>query len=261
MKPVSVVLLVINKKPCTYFFIACVLIIKRMCLFFSGVEQKRADYDNLVVTDGLELQKVLEQSARGNVPTTATTLSDEEGKDLQSAPATGLEDSSSDTGEDGSRKDIVEDSADSGGQVLEDKKNSNDVESKELSKNERRLTPVNDRGSKNRHDIIRTNRNYELKERLNIDSEGNKDQRHATRDSVAKIGENKLVRTAEEGKTAEFESSNAGTPFVPDSNLSASTPPPPYILKVKNTPARAELDDIYFLCKFFSMSYLTEIKV
>ncbi|KAJ7334370.1 hypothetical protein OS493_014681 [Desmophyllum pertusum] len=176
----------------------------------GGVEQKRADYDNLVVTDGLELQKVLEQSARGNVPTTATTLSDEEGKDLQSAPATGLEDSSSDTGEDGSRKNIVEDSADSGGQVLEDKKNSNDVESKELSKNKRRLTPVNDRGSKNRHDIIRTNRNYELKERLNIDSEGNKDQRHATRDSVAKIGENKLVRTAEEGKTAEFESSNAG---------------------------------------------------
>ena len=30
----------------------------------------------------------------------------------------------------------------------------------------------------------------------------------------------------------------------------SSTQPPPNIVKVRNTPARAELDDIYFLCKY-----------
>lgn len=214
------------------------------------MEQKRADNNNVVVTDGLELQRVIE-SVRGNIPTEATTLSEEEEeqRDLQSAPATGLEDTSSDTLEDESRKNVEDNSlADSGSQVLED------VESKELSKNKRRLTSENDRGSKKRHDM-RTDRNYELKERLNIDSERNKDQRHATRDSLVKVGENKLAQTAEEGKTADLESSNREFAAVPVSNVSSSTPPP-YILKVKNTPARAELDDIYFLCKSFSLFFI-----
>lgn len=209
------------------------------------MEQKRAEYDNVVVTDGLELQKVFD-SVRRNTPPTASSnsLSDEEERDLETAPATGLEDSSFDSLRDESSKNVVEETlANSGSQVVEDKDNSHDVESKE-----RRLTPKNDRGSKNPHDI-RTNQNYERKERLNIDSERSKDQRHGTRDSLARDGKNKLSQTAQQSKTAELESSNAGY-AVPDSNSSASTPPP-YILKVKNTPARAELDDIYFLCKFF----------
>lgn len=219
------------------------------------MEQKRAEYDNVVVTDGLELQKVFD-SVRRNTPPTASSnsLSDEEERDLETAPATGLEDSSSNSLEDESSKNVVEETlANSGSQVVEDKDNSHDVESKELSNNKRRLTPKNDRGSKYPHDI-RTNQNYEQKERLNIDSERSKDQRHGTRDSLARDGKNKLAQTAQQSKTAELESSNAGY-AVPDSNSSASTPPP-YILKVKNTPARAELDDIYFLCKFF-LSFLS----
>ena len=220
------------------------------------MEQKRAEYANVVVTDGLELHKVFD-SVRRNTPTSASSLSDEEERDLESAPATGIEDSSSDSLQDESSKNVPEETlVNSGSQVLEDKDSSHDVESKKLSNNERRLTPKNDRGSKNRLDI-RTSRNYERKERLNIDSERSKDQRHATRDSLARDGKNKLQQTAEQGKTAELESSNV---VVPDSNLSVSTPPP-YILKVKNTPARAELDDIYFLCKFFSLFYLTKIKL
>lgn len=219
------------------------------------MEQRRADNNKVVVTDGVELQRVIE-TVRGNIPTKATTLSEEEQRDLQSAPATGLEDSSSDALEDESRKNVEDDSlADSGSQVLEDENNSHNVESKELSKNKKRLTPENDRGSKNRHDI-RTNRNYDLKERLNIDSEKNKEQRHASRDSLVKVGENKLAQTAEEGKTVKLESSNGGFAVVPDSNFSSSTPPP-YVLKVKNTPARAELDDIYFLCKSFSPFFVS----
>lgn len=218
------------------------------------MEQKRAEYENVVVTDGLELNKVFD-SFRRNTPTTASSLSDEEERDLESAPATGLEDSSLDSLEDESSKNLLEETLpNSGSQALEDKANSHDVESKELSNNERRLTPKNDGESKNRHDI-RTNRNYERKERLNIDSERNKDQRHATRDSLARDGKNKLAQTAEQSKTAELESSNGGFAVVPDSNSSVSTPPP-YILKVKNTPARAELDDIYFLCKFFLSSFI-----
>ena len=218
------------------------------------MEQKRAEHNNVVVTDGLELQKVFESVRRNTPPTSSSnSLSDEEERDLKSAPATGLKDSSSDSLEDESSKNVVKETLGrSGSQVLEDKDSSHDVESKELSNNERRLTPKNDRGSKNRHDV-RTNQNYERKERLNIDSERNKDQRHATRDNLAKDGKNKLAQTAEQGKTAELES----VAVVPDSNSSASTPPP-FILKVKNTPARAELDDIYFLCKFFSLFFIPQ---
>ena len=214
------------------------------------MEQKRAEYENVVVTDGLELHKVFD-SFRRNTPTTASSLADEEEKDLESAPATGLEDSSSDSLELESSKNVAEETLpNSGSQALEDKANFHDVESKELSNNERRLTPKNDGGSKNRHDI-RTNRNYERKERLNIDSERNKDQRHATRDSLARDGKNKLAQTAEQGKSA------GGFAVVPDSNSSTSTPPP-NILKVKNTPARAELDDTYFLCKFFLSFFISQ---
>lgn len=219
---------------------------------FLGVEQKSSDY----VTDGLELQKVIDPSVRRTTPTSASPLSDEE-RDLQSAPATGLEDSSSDAWEGESRSDVVKDSTEAGRQVLETDKN--DVESEKLSSSKKR-TPVNDRGSKNRDDV-RLNRNYELKERLNIDSDGNVDQNQASRDLVAKIGEKKLAEPAEAGRTAEFESLNAGTTFsaVPDSNLSST--PSPFILKVKNTPARAELDDIYFLCEYFLLFFhLAEIK-
>ena len=223
------------------------------------MEQKRAEYNNVVVTDGLELHKVLD-SVRRNTPTAASSLSEEEEKDLESAPATGVEDSISDSLGDESSENVQEETlANSRSQVLEDKDSSHDGESKELSNNERRLTPKNDRGSKNRHDI-RTNRNFGQNERLNIDSERSKDQRHGVRDSLARDGKNKLAQTAEQGKTAELES-NGGFAVVPDSNSSASTPPP-YILKVKNTPARAELDDIYFLCKFFSLFFnLAKIKL
>ena len=224
------------------------------------MQQKRAEYDNVVVTDGIELHKVFD-SVRRNTPPTASSLSDEEEIDLESAPATRVEDSISDSLGDESSKNVVEETlANSGSQVLEDKDSSRDGESKELSNSERRLTPKNDRGGKNRHDI-RSNRNFGQNERLNIDSERTKDQRHGTRDSLARDGKNKLAQTAEQGKTAELES-NGGFAVVPDSNSSTSTPPP-YILKVKNTPARAELDDIYFLCKFFSLLFfnIAEIKL
>ena len=63
---------------------------------FSGVQQKRAEYDNVVVTDGIELNKVFD-SFRRNTPPTATSLSDEEEIDLESAPVTKVEDSISDS--------------------------------------------------------------------------------------------------------------------------------------------------------------------
>ena len=221
------------------------------------MQQKRAEYDNVVVTDGIELNKVFD-SFRRNTPPTATSLSDEEEIDLESAPVTKVEDSISDSLGDESSKNVLKETlAKSGSQVLEDKDSSHDGESKELSNNERRLTPKNDRGSKNRHDI-KTNRNFGQNERLNIDSERTKDQRHGTRDSLARDGKNKLAQTAEQGKTAELES-NGGFAVVPDSN--SSTTPPPYILKVKNTRARAELDDIYFLCKFFSLLFFNIAKI
>ena len=163
------------------------------------------EHDIVDVTDGLELQKVFDQSNRGQIPTEATLSSAEE-KDL--------------------------------------------------------LATENDRGSRNLHDI-RLNRNYELKGRLNIDSDGLADQNQATRDSVAKVDKIKLAEPAKVGEAAQLESLNVGTPFtaVPASN-SSSMPPQPYILKVKNTPARAELDDIYFLCEYFpAIFYRAEIKL
>ena len=210
---------------------------------FLGVEQKEAGFEDVVVTDGIELQKVLDRQR--NDPTKATKLSDEE-VDLDTARH---EDLIYDTQEDGSHKNGGETSlGDSGGrQTFEDEIS---LESDDASRNnKRRLTSGSDKESKNRHDI-RTNRNYELKERLNIDSDGSKDQRHETRERPVKGGKKKLVQSAEQGHSAEFEASVGGrTSSIPDSNLSASTPPP-YILKLKNgTPARAELDDIYFLCE------------
>lgn len=208
-----------------------------------GVEQKRPDYDRVDVTDGLELQKVFDQSNRGQIPTEATLSSAEEKDLLVSAPATGLEDVSSDTQDDKSKSDVVNESMDDSRKIL--KADKDDVQSGKLSKDKKRLTPKNDRGSQNLHDI-RLNRNYELKERLNIDSDGNVDQNQATRDSVTKVGEIKLAEPAKVVQAAQLKSSNAGTPFaIPGSNSSST--PRPYVLKVKNTPARAELDDIYFL--------------
>lgn len=208
-----------------------------------GVEQKEAGFEDVVVTDGIELQKVFDQPR--NDPTEATKLSDEE-VDLETARH---EDLSYGTQEDGSHKNGGETSlADSGGrQTFEDEVS---LESEDAARNnKRRLTSGSNKESKNRHDI-RTNRNYELKERLNIDSERSKDQRHGSRERTVKDGKKDLVHSAEQGQSAEFEASVGDrTPSIPDSNSSASTPPP-YILKLKNgTPARAELDDIYFLCE------------
>ena len=212
------------------------------------MEQTGPGFGDVVVTDGLELQKVLD-GAR-NDPTEATPLGDEEETDLQTARHGEL---SSDTQGDGSQKtgfgDVTSLADDGGRQAFED---GTTVESEEVSRNdERRLTSGSDKQSKKRLDI-RTNRNHELKERLNIDSKRSKDHRPATRDSVAKAGQKKLIQSGEQGKTAQLESSIGGQSpsIIPESNLSASTPPP-YILKVKNTPARAELDDIYFLCECF----------
>lgn len=211
----------------------------------GGVEEKRPDYDSVDVTDGLELQKVFDQSNRGQVPTEATLSSAEEKDLLVSAPATGLEDVGSDTQDGKSKSDVVNESTDDSPKTLRADKHN--VQSGKLSNEKKRLTPKYDRGSQNLHDISRLNRNYELKERLNIDWDGNVDHKQPSRDSVTKLGEFKLAEPAKVAQVAQLRSSNAGTPFaaIPDSNSSST--PRPYVLKVKNTPARAELDDIYFL--------------
>lgn len=222
---------------------------------FLGVE-----HDIVDVTDGLELQKVFDQSNRGQIPTEATLSSAEEKDLLVSGRVTGVEDSSSNAEDGKSKSDVVSESTDYSTKVFESV--SDDVQSGKLSNNKERLTPENDRGSRNLHDI-RLNRNYELKGRLNIDSDGLADQNQATRDSVAKVDKIKLAEPAKVGEAAQLESLNAGTPFtaVPASN-SSSMRPQPYILKVKNTPARAELDDIYFLCEYFpAIFYHAEIKL
>ena len=203
------------------------------------MEQKGAGDKDVVVTDGLELQEVFKQR---NDPTEATLNDKNEYSDLQ----TGLD---SATQEDRSLKngDVTSLEDIDGRQTSEDETS---LETEGPSRdNRRRLTSESDRESKKRLDI-RTNRKYELKERLNIDSERSKDQRHITRDSVVKAGQKKSLQSPKHGNTAEFEASiGSQTPSVPDSNFSASTPPP-YILKVKNTTGRkAELDDIYFLCE------------
>ena len=198
-----------------------------------GVEQKGAGIEDVVVvTDGLELHKVIDRAR--NDPTKAATISDEE-TDLQTAHR---EHFNSDTQETSEGNGIVDKIllADSGRRQTENDKD--------------RLTQENDGESKPSHDDTRTHRNYHLKERLNIDSERGKDQRLATRDRVGKVGDKKSVESA---KQTQFEASIGDkTPSILDSNLSST--PPPYILKVKNTPARAELDDIYFLCECFLLN-------
>lgn len=207
---------------------------------FLGVDQKGAAFEDVVGTDGIELQKVFNRPR--NDPTPATKLSDDEETDLETARYG--------TEEDGALKNGFETSlADTGGRRASEDETSLKSE-KRLKKNEGLLTSGSDRKGNGRHDT-RINRNFELKERLNIDSDRSKDQRHAARDSTTKVGQKKLVQSAEKGQAAEFEASIGDrTSSVPVTNSSASTPPP-YILKLKHPPAKAELDDIYFLCKCF----------
>ncbi|KAK2566860.1 Neural proliferation differentiation and control protein 1 [Acropora cervicornis] len=197
-----------------------------------SVEQKRSSFDNLVVTDGNELQKVLERTKYD--PTTATKLSEDE-VDLKNSRREDLSENTkykslkSEDGEENSAKQISEDKTSSGPR-----------------NNKKRLTSESEKKFKKLHDI-RSNRNYKLGERLNIDPERSKDQDHAVRNSVTKLSKKKSAEPAVHGEEAKFEASIGDkSPSVPDSNSSTSTPPP-YVLKVKNTPARAELDDIYFL--------------
>ena len=70
-------------------------------------------------------------------------------------------------------------------------------------------------------------RSYGLQDRLKID---------AADDGEASDQEGQRLSQRSEG--------NGG---ISDNS---STQPPPNIVKVRNTPARAELDDIYFLCKY-----------
>ncbi|CAH3033764.1 unnamed protein product [Pocillopora meandrina] len=222
-----------------------VLLFLSLLIFQGNQNIGGVEHDIVDVTDGLELQKVFDQSNRRQIPTEATLSSAEEKDLLVSGRVAGVEDSSSNAEDGKSKSDVVSESTDYSTKVF--KSVSDDVQSGKLSNNKERLTPENDRGSRNLHDI-RLNRNYELKGRLNIDSDGLADQNQATRDRVAKVDKIKLAEPAKVGEAAQLESLNAGTPFtaVPASN-SSSMPPQPYILKVKNTPARAELDDIYFL--------------
>lgn len=207
------------------------LLIAQGCLNIGGVDQKGAAFEDVVGTDGIELQKVFNRPR--NDPTPATELSDDEETDLETARYG--------TEEDGALKNGFETSlAGNGGRRASE-------DETRLKKNEGLLTSGSDRKGNGQHDT-RINRNFELKERLNIDSDRSKDQRHAARDSTTKVGQKKLVQSAEKGQAAEFEASIGGdrTSSVPVTNSSASTPPP-YILKLKHPPAKAELDDIYFL--------------
>lgn len=205
---------------------------------FLGVEQKRSSFDDLVVTDGNELQKVFERSKYD--PTTASKLSDDE-LDLKNSRR---EDQSVTTKHKSLKSEDEKES--SARQVSEDKTSTGS------RNNKKRLTSESDKKLKKLHDI-RSNRNYQLKERLNIDSERSKDQDHAVRNSVTKLSKKKSAEPAAHGEEAKFEASIGDkSPSVPDSNSSSSTPPP-YVLKVTNTPARAELDDIYFLCEYFPL--------
>ncbi|XP_015775094.1 PREDICTED: uncharacterized protein LOC107353279 [Acropora digitifera] len=208
------------------------LLIAQGSFNIGGVEQKRSSFDNLVVTDGNELQKVFERTKYD--PTTATKLSDDE-VDLKNSRREDLSENTkhkslkSEDGEENRAKQISEDKASSGPR-----------------NNKKRLTSESEKKFKKLHDI-RSNRNYKLGERLNIDPERSKDQDHAVRNSVTKLSSKKSAEPAVHGEEAKFEASIGDkSSSVPDSNSSTSTPPP-YVLKVKNTPARAELDDIYFL--------------
>ena len=205
---------------------------------FLGVEQKRSSFDNLVVTDGNELQKVFERTKYD--PTTATKLSDDE-VDLKNSRREDISENTkhkslkSEDGEENRAKQVSEDKASSGPR-----------------NNKKRLTSESEKKFKKLHDI-RSNRNYKLGERLNIDPERSKDQDHAVKSSVTKLSEKKSAEPAAHGEEAKFEASIGDkSSSVPDSNSSTSTPPP-YVLKVKNTPVRAELDDIYFLCEYFPL--------
>lgn len=191
---------------------------------FSGLEQKGARKEDVVVTDGIELQKVLERTRSD--PTKATKLIDDEETDLVTARR---EHFNSDTQAKSRENGYVDVSS------LED------TDARQASENEDTRQGSND--------VERTphHRRTNLEERLNIDSLRGKDQRHAARDSLAKANQNKLARPAEQSN---LESSiGVEKPSIPDSNISST--PPPNVLKVKNTLARAELDDIYFLCKWF----------
>ena len=188
---------------------------------FSGVEQKGARSEDVVVTDGIELQKVFERTRSD--PTKATKLRDDEETDLVTARREHFNSDTQGKTRENSYVDVTS---------LEDS------DGRQASENEDTRRGSND-GERTPHHM-RTN----LEERLNIDSLS-KDQRHATRDSLAKANQNKLARPAEQSNLEA--SISVEKPSIPDSNISAT--PPPNILKVKNTPARAELDDIYFLCK------------
>lgn len=208
------------------------LLIAQGSFNIGGVEQKRSSFDNLVVTDGNELQKVFERTKYD--PTTATKLSDDE-VDLKNSRREDISENTkhkslkSEDGEENRAKQVSEDKASSGPR-----------------NNKKRLTSESEKKFKKLHDI-RSNRNYKLGERLNIDPERSKDQDHAVRNSVTKLSKKKSAEPAAHGEEAKFEASIGDkSSSVPDSNSSTSTPPP-YVLKVKNTPARAELDDIYFL--------------
>ena len=196
------------------------------CFFFnfSGLEQKGARKEDVVVTDGIELQKVLERTRSD--PTKATKLIDDEETDLVTARR---EHFNSDTQAKSRENSYVDVSS------LED------TDARQASENEDTRQGSND-GERTPH-----HRRTNLEERLNIDSLRSKDQRHATRDSLAKANQNKLARPAEQSNLEA--SIGVEKPSISDSNISST--PPPNVLKVKNTLARAELDDIYFLCKWF----------
>ena len=212
-----------------------------------------------VLTDGSDLHKIFEQQSRRNTRTRSATLGDEkEENDLQSAPATGVKDDT-----ENHRGQISPLSAESGSRSSKDG-TSEQLENGRvelLKNNKRRLTSAgipdpleNERDYTNIEAAQNGNHQY-------LDSKGNPDwtREIRTRDKAeVKIGENKLAQESQresEGLGSKVEVLNSQ-----DSNLSKSTPPP-FIKKVTNIPARAELDDIYFLCKFlFLFSFYYTLK-
>lgn len=198
-------------------------------LNIGGVERKGSAFEDVVVTDGDELHKVFDRTKYD--PTKATKLNEDKEVDLDSSRRG---DSSYNRKH---KSHLEEDGADSSKRQSDDGETITDSEKE--SKTTKRKLKLHDTAS---------NRNYELKERLNIDSDGSKDQRHKTGDRVTKLrNKKKLAEPAVHREGTKFEASvGHKSPSVPDSNSSSSTPPP-YIVKVKNTAARRELDDIYFL--------------
>lgn len=176
-------------------------------------------------TDGGELTRIFRNKDQADRSDEASNPNENDGTAIEvqnAAPATGLDEKLDDsTGE--SERLIVpwavtENEED---QTAKELAKDEDASKNELSK------PKFEDGDSEGHDLKTTrNENRDLQNHLKIDL-----QRQ----------DGELDGDWEERRLSQRSAKNvAGN----------SSTPPPYIMKMRNTPARAELDDIYFLCEY-----------